>query len=340
MLTAYSAQAAGALSGAAAASEAAELRAPGSSLVEIEGFAAPDGTIPCAKKSYSNSWHYKFYSGGEWLLINACGGDFIDAAKDFPQDKDAEPTKPLPASFSDSREILKKLQKAGSFKGPSESYERDMLMRAAYLKEEGGRPAGCYWTVSRGKEKIFMDCEGKKQWSDGKKPATGAITAAVKTDSAGKYSALAISTIRRKQPQAVLMEIESLVDKNGGAKCITAGEGDGWNFVFYSPETRTNSTFTACRNKTLVQEGDFTGKYKYIRDFSAIPDQFKDSSEAILKLPSSCTAGHSALLMRLHKFKPGLTPVKGHDFMWIADCGQYRYYVDAYTGKYLSGGLK
>ena len=341
LLPASSARAAGARSGVPAASEAAELRAPGSTLVEIEGFADPAGGIPCSGKSFSNSWHYKFYDGSDWLLINACGGDFLDAAKHFPENKDAEPVRTLPATFADSAEILQKLEKAGFFQGPSESFERDMLMRAAYLKEEGDRPAGCYWTVSRGKEKVLMDCDGKKQWTTGKTPAAGAKPgpAAKGKDPAARYAQLAIDTIRRKTPGARLMLIESLVDRTGSAKCIDPK--DGWTYVFSTGGAAATSAFAGCRGKStadyILFDGRNTGS---LEKLEPIAPPFKDSDQVLSQVPADCVKNYSTISMKLQNFKPRYALFAGHSLVWTIDCGAHRHFVDGNTGKYLGGGTK
>lgn len=332
------AEASGARAGIPAAAGEADLRAPGASLVEIEGFTDPQGRIPCGRRSFSNSWHYKFYDGADWMLVNACAGNAINAAKHIPYDKTGEPAMTLPASFSDSPEILEGLKKAGFFLAPPSPYERDILMKVSRLPAKADRPEGCYWTVSRGKERVVTDCAGERRWTEAK-PGSGKTAAPAKTDSAGKYRDLAIATVRRKHPRAVLMAVESLVDKKGGAKCVTAGSTDGWVFVFRLPDAGTNAVFSACRGKTFLEEADFTGKTGYVRDYVPMPDQFKDSSEAILKLPAACSS-RSTILLRLHKYKPGMSPVKSYPFLWTADCGAARFYVDAATGRYLGEGVK
>jgi hypothetical protein len=167
-------EAAGPLDGVKTASEAAQSKAAGAELVEIEGFADPEGDIPCSGRSFSNTWHYKFHSSsyGGWFIVNVCGGNFINAARHFPLRKSEEPTRALPVSFADSGAVLEKLDRDGVFHGTGGTRNREILMDIRYLPEKDGRPAGCYWTVSQGKEKALTDCYGKKHWAAGKaKPA-------------------------------------------------------------------------------------------------------------------------------------------------------------------------
>lgn len=341
LLLALPAAAAGPREGTATASGEAELRVPDAELVEIEGFTGPDGDIPCAARSFSSNWHYKFYSvsSGEWLIVNACGTRFMNAAKHFPAMKTEESVTRLPAAFSDPGSVLTKLQADGIFTGTGSSREREILMTVRNLPEKDGRPAGCYWLVSQGKAKALADCRNKKSWKLG--AGTGPKLAAAFTkgkDTAGRYSDLALKTVRRKNPGAQLFTVESLVDRTGSAKCV--GPEDGWSFNFNSPELSTNLIFHACNGKTAFEDIDFSGRGNAGKDLAPIPLPFKDSDFALSKVPPGCVSGHSTLSMKLQNFKPQFSPFAGHNLIWTVDCGSLRYYSDGYTGLYLGPGKK
>lgn len=341
LLLAPVAWAAGPLEGVKTASEAAEFRAPGSELVEIEGFADPKGDIPCSGKSFSNAWHYKFhsYDTGEWLMVNACGGNFLNAAKHFPGSKAAEPVKALPAAFADSGPLLSKLIKDGAFQPGPPSRDRNILMNIRYRPEKGERPAGCYWAVSLEKKKVLADCAGKQHWAEGAAPGVKLVpNKTVKgKDTAYKYVKLAFETMQRKHPGSQLMYVESLVDRTGSTKCLSAGEG--WSFVFSSPGITGNMTFSACLGQTSLQEVDFTGSTSGTNKLDPMPAQFKDSDFALSQAPS-CARNYPTSSMRLQNFKPRFTPFAGRNFLWTVDCGSLRYYLDGYTGHYLGPGRK
>jgi len=327
--------------GTGTAAGEAKLRVPGAVLVEVEGFVDPEGDIPCVGKSFSNIWQYKYYSGAtaEWLIVNTCGNNFINASKHFPRAIAEEPTKALPAYFADSRAVLEMLQREKVFTGAGSARDRGILLTASYLPPKDGRPAGCYWTVSQDKVKILADCEGKKHWGTGKAAPAGQVSVkALKgDDTAGKYVKLAADTVRRKQQGARLMLIEALVDRSGSAKCLIPD--DGWTYVFSSPNS-TNMTFGGCKNKTSLENVDFTGRTGNFRGFEPLPLSFKDSDFVLSKTPSACAAGHSTISMKLRRFKTETSPVSGFNLLWTVDCGALRYYLDGYTGKYLGPGKK
>ncbi|OGS12286.1 MAG: hypothetical protein A2285_04640 [Elusimicrobia bacterium RIFOXYA12_FULL_57_11] len=333
------------LEGMDTAAAAAKIRAAGAVLVEVEGFTDPEGNIPCVGKSFSNVWHYKFYSrsSGGWLIINVCGTEFTNASKHEPENRSEESTKALPAFLADSRTILAKLTKDGAFTGTGTARNREIYLKAAYLPGSDGRPAGCYWTVSQGRTKIFTGCDGKKTWgnyaktgAEGRAPAKALKGA----DTAGKYTKLAVDTIRRKmkergrgQQPVELMLIETLVDKTGSARCI--GPDDGWTYTFAD-----NMTFGGCKNKTSVKEVDFDGATGSFNKFFPLPITFKDSDFALSRTPAKCAQSHSTISMKLQNFKPKFTPFAGHNLIWTVDCGTLRYYLDGHTGSYLGPGKK
>lgn len=337
----------------AAAKGTAAARAPGSALVEIEGFADWNGDIPCGKR-YSNTWHYKFFSASDssWYLVNACGDAVMNSAKHYPGDATAEPRTTLPRAFMNSADIIKKLKAEGMFKEKSKSLDRDMYMRMAFLPESGPRPAGCYWAVTRAKEKTLMDCEGTKRYSaappppkaapEEKESALDQVGGGKKVkgrDTAARYVKVAIKAMQKKYPGAVLKAVESLVDRTGSAKCIAAD--DGWSLIFSVPGMKTESpVLGGCKGKTEFMASDYSGKNSYVNAYAAMPDSFKNSDEAISVVPASCLAGHSTAIMKLQKFSPKASPVNGHTFIWQIDCGQKRYYVDAVTGLSLGEGRK
>lgn len=345
--------AAGGGDGVAAAKGTAGARAPGYSLVEIEGFADWNGDIPCGKR-YSANWHYKFYSSSEasWFLVNACGGAVLNTAKHFPADAAAEPRTALPRLFMDSVGIMKKLKKEGLFTAKSTALDRDMYMRMAWLPEAGPRPAGCYWSVTRGKEKTLVDCDGLKRYSAAPPPAKAAAADAdgalaqagggkkVKArDAAGRYVKVAIKAMQKRYPGSVLKAVESLVDKTGSAKCMAAD--DGWMFIFSMQNSKGETeVLGGCKGKTEFIASDYSGKNNYVNAYAPLPDVFKDSDEAMGAVPAACLAGRSTAIMKLQNFKPKAAPVTGHTFIWQIDCGQKRYYVDAVTGRSLGEGRK
>jgi hypothetical protein len=350
LLAAGPAAAAGPAEGLAAAREGAELRYPGADLVEIEGFAGPDGQIPCSRSSYSNSWHYKFHSGGEWYLVNACGGNFVNAASHMPYDRTGEPTEPLPRSFAAPAEVLKKLKADGAFEPvPNPLGDRDVLLRVRLLPAKDGRPAGCYWFVSQGKAKAFADCAAEKTWKTGAAaPAAAGGTAkggaakglAVKgKDPAGRYAAKAIETIRAKVPDARLILIESLVDRSGSSKCLEPK--DGWSYVFArAGAAHASSAFGGCKGKTTAEFVLFDGRSADVNLLDPISPPFKDSDWALAQVPADCVKNYSTISMKLRNYKARYAPVTGHSLVWTVDCGSKRYLVDAQNGKYLGPAAK
>ena len=333
------ARAAGPRDGLATASAEASSRLPGAVLTEIEGFADPEGAIPCAGKSFSAAWHYKFYSSAtrEWLLVNACAGSFINAAKEVPSMYSDEPTSRLPAAFADPAEVLEKLDKAKAFHAAPSSLSRDLLMNIRVLPKKDARPAGCYWTVSQGKAKAVIDCEGKKVWtSEGfVDPVKEAEKKARAKDTALKYLSLALAAVPGKYPGAALMAVGTMTDRDGNSKCVS--DMDGWGYTF--KETGPHLVaFGGCRGKTSLDEMVFQEGDNSLRGLMPLPERFKDSDYTIAKIPKDSRLKYSTFSMTLHKFKPGMSPVKGHSFIWQVECGTLRYYVDAYTGLYLGGG--
>lgn len=331
--------AAGTSEGLKTAAEAAELRLPGSELVEIEGFTDPEGDIPCVKRSLASVWHYKFYddTSAKWLIVNSCGDVFVNAAENLPYLKAEEPTRALPASFSDSAAVLKKLYKASAFRPGGGTQNREILMNVRYLPEKDGRPAGCYWTVSLGKQKVFMDCAGKKHWaaagSSGPKLKPGPFLKG--KDTAGRYTKVLTGAMSRKYPGALLIGVETLADRTGSAKCLDAN--DGWTFIF---GTRTGiMTAGGCKGKTVIGGMDFDSKFSGA-NLAPLPADFKDSDFSLSRTPPACAAEHNTVSMKLKNFKPGFTPFAGHNLLWTIDCGALRYYVDGYTGQYLGPGKR
>lgn len=343
LLLALPAAAAGPAEGIAAAREAAELRLEGAELVEIEGFAGTDGGIPCSRSSYSNSWHYKFHSAGEWMIVNACGPNFLNAAKHLPYMKTDEPERRLPASFATTAEVLKKLSADGNFRPLPNPYDRDVLMRIRHLPARDGRPAGCYWAVSQGKAKALADCGAEKTWKLGGPAAAkagklqGPATKGI--DTAGRYVQPALDTIPRKVPGARLMLIESLVDRNGSAKCIEPK--DGWSYVFAVQGKGASSGFAGCRGKTAADYVLFDGGNAGNLDkLDPIAPPFKDSDFALSQVPKACVQNYSTISMKLQNFKARYALFAGHSLVWTIDCGSNRHIVDGHTGKYLGPGSK
>ena len=341
------ARSAGPQDGVGTAQNAASARLTGAILVEVEGFADPKGDIPCARNSFSFAWHYKFYSPAsrEWLLVNACGSRLVNTSRHFPSMNVAEPTPRVPFDFADSAAVLEKLAKAGAFKGTGSAKEREILMNMRIQPAKKGAAPACHWTVSQGRAKAVIDCAGEKIITAPAQPAApagkGAGGAVIKgKDTAGRDIAQALSAVGRKYPRLALLNIETLADKTGSAKCIVAAEGDGWSFNFYGPGKPDTVTYSACKGKTLLQEMNFAGKPVNITRLSPIPGSFKNSDEAMTKIPKSCLASHSTFTMRLNNFAAAKTPVTGHNLLWTVECGTLRYYVDAATGRFLGGGEK
>lgn len=343
--------AAGPRDGVETAQAAASARLEGAALVEIEGFTDPIGDIPCAGKSFSHSWHYKFYSAAsrQWLMVNACGTNLINVSRHFPAMNRSDPTTRVPSSFAAPAEILEKLAKAGAFRGTGSAKDRRILMSLRILPAAKGIEAACYWTVSQGRAKAVIDCAGKKILSSAGKTGAasssgGGDASAQKTakgkDTAGRYIAKALSTVGAKYPRLALLGIESLADRTGSAKCLDAGDGDGWTFTFAGPGKPSYVTMSACKGRTFLQETNFTGKTIDTARLAPIPGHFKNSDEAILKIPKSCIAGHSTFIMKLFNYSPAKTPVRGHSLLWEVHCGTLKYHVDAATGLYLGGGEK
>jgi len=339
---AFPAAAAGPAEGVSTARAEAELRADAPVLVEIEGFAGPDGQIPCSRSSYSNSWHYKFYAAGEWLIVNACGPSFINYAKHTPYDTSGEPRTRLPRSFASPAEVLKKLAEDKIFVPVPNQFDRDVLMTLHNLPAADGRPEGCYWSVSQGKTRVLADCAAEKTWAlSGKGSAGGTGTAAGPLkkgrDTAGRYARAAIDTIRRKYPGAQLMFIESLADRTGSAKCVTPN--DGWSYVFLHGGSR--SAFGACLGKTAAEyvlfDGSAGGGLEKVNPIS-LP--FKDSDFALSQVPKDCVKNYATISMKLQNFKAPYAQFAGHSLVWTIDCGSLRYLVDANTGSYLGPGDK
>lgn len=333
--------AAGPAAGIRAATEGAELRTEGPELVEIEGFAGTDGDIPCSRNSYSNSWHYKFHSAEGWFLVNACGPNFINSSRHMPYGRSGEPDKRLPAAFAAPAEVLEKLAADGVFVPAPNPYDRDVLMNIRFLPAAGGRPAGCYWTVSQGKVKALADCAAEKTWKlSGPRPAAKTVEGGplVKgRDTAGRYVQEAIDTIRRQRPGAKLMFIETLADRTGSAKCVIPE--DGWSYVFFYNGGK--SGFGACMGKTAAQYVSFDGSAGGEFDrLDPITPPFKDSDFALSRVPKGFVANCATLSMKLQNFKPAFAPSAGHSLVWTIDCGLQRHLVDAHTGGYIGPSKK
>ncbi|OGR63109.1 MAG: hypothetical protein A2X31_13575 [Elusimicrobia bacterium GWB2_63_22] len=343
LFLAFPAAAAGPADGIAAAAEEALLRDGGGDLVEIEGFAGPDGNIPCSRGSYSNSWHYKFYAAGDWLQVNACGPNVLNSARHRPYSRANEPDRRLPASFAPPAEVLKKLAADKIFTPAPNPYDRDVLMRIRLLPAKDGRPEGCYWYVAQGRAKALTDCDAAKAWKLGGAPAPKAGKlqgpAAKGIDTAGRYVQRALDTIPRKALGARLMLIESLVDRNGSAKCIEPK--DGWSYVFALPGKKASSAFAGCRGKTTSDYVLFDGANAGdIDKLDPIAPPFKDSDFALSQVPKDCVKGYATLSMKLQNFKPRYSPFAGHSLVWTIDCGSKRHIVDGHTGRYLGPGSK
>ena len=346
LAAAPAARAAAPADGRPTAAAEAELRSPDAVLVEIEGFTSPDGDIPCKGSSYSNAWHYKFYvpSSGEWLIVNACADNFINAAKDYPYMKTDEPDKPLPRSLAAPAAVLKKLKADGLFSPEPNPFSRDIQMLARLLPARNGRPAGCYWTVAQGKAKFVADCEARQAWklsaASGKpKAAAGALQPAVKgKDTAGRYASLAVDYMRKKVPDSRLVFVETLTDRTGSAKCIDPK--DGWIFVFAS-RTAGTSTFEGCRGKTSVELTDFDNKYAVkTSELETIILPFRDSDLALAQVPKECVEAHPTISMKLANYKAGHSPAAGRSQVWTVNCGSKKFYVDANTGQPVPVGVK
>ncbi|MBI4351943.1 MAG: hypothetical protein HY550_10930 [Elusimicrobia bacterium] len=343
LLLAPAAPAAGPREGIGTAKGEAEFRAADAVLVEIEGFVSPEGDIPCAPRSYSNNWHYKFHlpSSGEWLLVNACGDGFMNVARHLPARRPEEPVQRLPVSFAAPEDVLKKMADDGVFRGTGDAGNRGILMKLRHLPAKDGREAGCYWTVSQGKAKALADCGAEKTWKPGggKAAPAGAAGPPIKGgDTAGRYPRLAAETARAKYPGARLLAVEALVDRTGSAKCLIAD--DGWTFVFYSPELSSTFTVGACRDRTALGGTDFAGKFGGLNTLDPVPLQFKDSDAALSQAPPSCVKNYSTLTMKLRNFKPQFAPFAGHNLVWSVDCGSARHLLDGHTGAYLGPGKK
>ncbi len=343
LLLAFPAAAAGPADGIAAAAEAALLRDGGGDLVEIEGFAGPDGNIPCSGKSYSNSWHYKFYAGGDWLMVNACGPNVLNSSRHRPHSKTDEPDKRLPASFAPPAEVLTKLAADKIFTPVPNPYDRDVLMRIRLLPAKDGRPAGCYWYVAQGRAKALTDCDAAKAWKLGGAPAgragklQGPATKGI--DTAGRYVQSALNAIPAKVAGARLMLIESLVDRNGSSKCIEPK--DGWSYVFAVPGKGASSAFAGCRGKTTSDYVLFDGGNAGNLDkMDPISPPFKDSDFALSQVPKACVKNYSTISMKLQNFKARYALFAGHSLVWTVDCGSNRHIVDGHTGRYLGPGSK
>ncbi|MHB0995819.1 MAG: hypothetical protein ACYC2I_05555 [Elusimicrobiales bacterium] len=344
LLAAGPAAAAGPSEGLGAALGEAELRYGGAELVEIEGFTGPDGQIPCTRASYSNSWHYKFRTGSDWYIVNACGPNVVNAARHMPYNSSGEPVRRLPGRFASPTEVLEKLKTDGVFApAPNPLGDRDVLLRIRFLPAKDGRPEGCYWFASQGRAKALADCAAQTTWklSAPARSAGGAAGAAAKgKDPAGRYARQAIDAIKAKHPDARLMLVESLVDRTGSAKCIDPK--DGWTYVFARPGAgQAISAFAGCRGKTTADYILFDGRNAGdLGKLDQITPPFKDSDWALSQVPADCTKNYSTISMKLKNFKARYAPVTGHSLVWIVDCGSKRYLVDAHTGKYLGPGDK
>lgn len=334
MLAAPAAWAASAREGIGAAMGAAALRDESFRLVEIEAFADEAGDIPCGKRSFANTWKYKFYSrGAGWAVVNACGGSVLNYAAHRPYDVSKEPMIELPRTFADSTAAAAKVYGAGA-----SSRKRNSLMRAAYYKGAGDRPDGFYWKVSKGKKSVFVSADGEKKWGDApiasaSKGASGGKAKFVRArDAAAKYYKVAVTEVGKIYPGAQLRMIEAITDRTGSAKCL---EGtDGWIFIFYAPHTKTYASLSGCNNKTMHRGVDYEGRNALAGMLELSPD-FKDSDIAASALPRSACTGLTSSTMRLKNYRHGECPVGGSGFVWAVTCGTTEHFVDARTGGYL-----
>lgn len=334
MLAAPAAWAASAREGIGAAMGAAELRDGSFRLVEIEAFADESGDIPCGKRSFANTWKYKFYSRDSgWAVVNACGGSVLNYAGHRPYDVSKEPVIELPRSFADSPAAAEKVYGAGA-----SSRKRNSLMRAAYYKGAGDRPDGFYWKVSKGKKSVFVSADGEKKWGDAPiasapKGDSGAEAKFVRArDAAAKYYKVAVDAVGKKYPGAQLRMVEAITDRTGSAKCID--ETDGWWFVFYAPGMKAFPRLTGCGNKTMHHGIDYDGGSSGA-GLERIPADFKDSDSAAASIPKSSCSGLANYTMRLKNYRHGECPVGGPGFVWVVTCGSTEHFVDARTGGYL-----
>lgn len=334
LLAAPSAWAASAREGIGAAMGAAELRDASFRLVEIEAFADESGNIPCGKRSFANTWKYKFYSRDSgWAVVNACAGTVLNYAGHRPYDDSKEPVTELPRSFADSPAAAEKVYGAAS-----SSKKRDNLMRFAYYKADGDRPDGFYWKVSKGRKSVFVSADGDKKWGESPvasrpKGAAGDRNKFVKArDAAAKYYKVAVDAVGKKYPGAQLRMVEAITDRTGSAKCLD--EMDGWWFIFYSPQMKTYASLSGCNNKTMHRGVDYEGR-NALSGLSTIPADFKDSDSAAAALPKSSCTGLSGYTMRLKNYRQGECPVGGNGFVWAVTCGSTEHFVDARTGLYL-----
>jgi hypothetical protein len=342
LLLAAPAAAAGPADGRATAAAEAGLRLEGAELVEIEGFTAPDGGIPCSGKSFSNSWHYKFHAGGQWLIVNACGEYFINAARHNPYRNTQEARQKLPCVFAAPADVLRQMEKDGVFKPKPNPLSRDVLMRVRMLPAEQGRPEGCYWFVSQGKTKALADCAGEKTWALGgqskkKFKAADAATTRLKPKkaknrlTAGKFMAGALALARAKSPGAYLINIEGIVTADGSLDC---GSDIPWQYTFAMPEINNFArTGADCGGRHSALS---LGEFDRGKDFAGLGKasaHFRDSDEAASVVPGKCQ--HKRVVMKLRNYKPGKSPVPDHTFLWELHCGSQHHYIDAVTSLYL-----
>lgn len=342
LLLAVPAAAGGPAAGRATAAAEAGLRLGGAELVEIEGFTAPDGSIPCAGRSFSNSWHYKFHSGGEWLIVNACGENFINAARHNPYRNADEPRKKLPYAFAAPADVLQKMDKDGVFKAKPNPLSRDVLMRVRIMPAADGRPEGCYWFVSQGKAKALADCAAEKTWALDAKANTrfkAADPAAPRLKpkkaksrlTAGRFIAEALALARAKSPGAYLLNVEGIVAADGSLDC---GANIPWQFTFALPEINNfGQTGAGCSGKLSAFNITDFDRGSSFSGLAKASDQFKDSDEAASVVPEKCP--HKRVVMKLRNHKPAKSPVPGHTFLWELHCGSQHHYIDAVKGLYL-----
>ncbi|MDQ7772922.1 MAG: hypothetical protein RDU13_05295 [Elusimicrobiales bacterium] len=339
MLSAPAAWAASAREGMGAAMGAAELRDASFRLVEIEAFADEAGDISCAKRSFANTWKYKFYSrGAGWAVVSACGGTVLNYAGHRPYDTGREPVMELPGSFADSPAAAEKVHGSGAA-----SKKRDSLMNFAYHKGDGDRPDGFYWKVTRGRKSVFVSADGDKKW--GESPVASATAGASgpkgkflkARDPAAKYYQVAVTEVRKKYPGAQLRMVEAITDRTGSAKCLD--EQDGWWFIFYAPQMKTYASLSGCNNKTMHRGVDYEGR-NALAGMLELPADFRDSDAAAAALPGGACSGLSSSTMRLKNYRRGKSPVGGGDFVWTVTCGSTEHFVDARTGRYLGAAEK
>lgn len=344
LLLAAAARAAGPGAGMGVALGEAELRYPDARLVEIEGFTDVAGDIPCKGRSYSRVWHYKYFipSSGEWLIVNACGETFVNAAKHIPYLKSGEPTLAVPERFAAPAEVLRRLKEDKLLAPEPNRFSLDLRLQLRMHPARDGRPAGCYWTASQGKAAAMTDCGAEKSWSLAKgKPAAAGTSGSLKPakkakDAAGRYARVAVDYMKKKYPDARLLAVEALTDGTGSAKCVSPR--DGWLFTFHS-RTGGFPVVKGCGGKTEAELTDMDGRHSLsLSKYDALVLPFRDSDWALAQIAADCP--HPTRTMRLANYKAGHSPAAGRSQVWTVTCGSQKHHVDALTGQGEPVGMK